>query len=62
MKIERKNIPSYDNRAFGANTVKKDITTRKQMNTYTFKKEISEPLNHSSPQYSLEEKFLQMKH
>ena len=38
MKIERKNIPKYDNRTFGANTVNKDITTKKQINIYCKKK------------------------
>lgn len=29
---KRKYIPNYDNRTFGANTVNKDITTKKQVN------------------------------
>ena len=32
MKKEIKNIPNYENRAFCANTVNKDITTKKQVN------------------------------
>ena len=41
MKIERRNIPNYDNRSFGANTVSKDITTKKQINIHCKKKSVS---------------------
>ena len=43
MKIERRNIPNYDNRSFGANTVSKDITTKKQINIYIVKRNQSAP-------------------